>query len=49
MRAGKVFLGLIIFFAALWIGTHWDEFVSFLTRGWGMMPAINERLRPSGS
>ncbi len=41
---GNKVLWVILILAGLWVGTHWDEFVSFLSRGWGMMPAIKERL-----
>ena len=44
MRKSKVLLWLGLFLVALWVGTHWDEFISFVNRGWGIMPTIRERI-----
>ena len=44
MRASKAVLWLVLLLAALWVGTHWDEFVALLNRGWGVMPEIKERI-----
>lgn len=46
-KVGKTVLWLLAALAAVWIATHWQEFLSQL-RSIGMMPFIEERLHSSG-
>lgn len=46
-KVGKTVLWLLAALAAVWIATHWEEFLSQL-RSIGMMPFLEERLHSSG-